>query len=93
MNNIQIFFSGKEIIQLKNNYIPKGLIPLEDLFDENDVARNPKVIPNNDEVEDYNIGTDVDPKIIKLSKALDFENRRKYIYSNERIYRCLCMEL
>ena len=72
-------FTGKDIIQLKNNSIPKGLVPLEDLFDKNDVAKNPKVTPNNDEVEDFNIGTDVEPKMIKLSKALDPKNRQKYI--------------
>ena len=49
------------------------------MFDENDVARNPKVIPNSDEVENYNIGTNVDPKIIKLSKALYSGNKHKYI--------------
>ena len=73
-------FVGKDIIQLKNNSIPKGLVPLEDLFDKNDVAKNPKVTPNNEEVEDFNIVTDVEPKMIKLSKALDIENRQKYIY-------------
>ena len=72
-------FAGKDIIQLKNNSIPKGLVPLEDLFDKNDVAKNPKVTLNNEEVEDFNIGTDVEPKMIKLSKALDSENRQKYI--------------
>ena len=41
---------------MKNKSIPKGLIPLEDRFDENDVARNMKVIPKNGEV-------DVDPKV------------------------------
>ena len=30
-------------------------------------------------MEDFNIGTDVEPKMIKLSKALDSENRQKYI--------------
>ena len=29
----------KEIIQLKNNSFPKGLVPLEELFDHNDVAK------------------------------------------------------
>ena len=48
--------AGKEIIQLKNNTIPKGLVPLEDFFDNNDVARDPKVTPNDVEVGDYNIG-------------------------------------
>ena len=36
---------GKNIIQLKNNFIPRGLIPLENFFDQNDVAKDPKVKP------------------------------------------------
>ena len=36
---------GKDIIQLKSNFIPIGLIPLEKLFDHNDVAKDPKVKP------------------------------------------------
>ena len=48
---------GKDIIQLKNNFIPRGLIPLEKLFDQNDVAKNPKVKPVDDAIEDKNIGT------------------------------------
>jgi hypothetical protein len=61
---------GRDIIQLKNNVIPKGLVPLEKLFDENDVARNPKITTNDEDVEDCNIGTQENPKIIKLSKIL-----------------------
>ena len=30
-------------------------------------------------MEDFNIGIDVEPKMIKLSKALDPDNRQKYI--------------
>ena len=30
-------------------------------------------------MEDFNIGTDAEPKMTKLSKALDLENRQKYI--------------
>lgn len=37
----------KNIIQLSTNSIPKGLVPLEELFDNNDVAKNPGVKPNN----------------------------------------------
>ena len=36
----------KEIIQLKNNSFPKDLVPLEELFDNNDVAKTPGVIPS-----------------------------------------------
>ena len=61
---------GKDIIQLKNNFIPRGLIPLEKLFDQNDVAKNPKVKPVENAVEDRNIGTEENHKIIKVSKKL-----------------------
>ena len=56
---------GKDIIQLKNNFIPRGLIPLEKLFDQNDVAKNPKVKPVGDAVKDKNIGTEENHKIIQ----------------------------
>lgn len=36
----------KEIIPLKNNSFPKGLVPLEELFDHNDVAKTPGVVPS-----------------------------------------------
>ena len=77
---------------MKNNSIPKGLVPLEDLFDKNEVAKNPKVTPSSDEVEDYNIGTDVETKMIKLSKTLDLENRQKYITMMKEFYDFCCME-
>lgn len=32
--------ANNEVVQLKNNCIPKGMIPLEKLFDHNDVAKN-----------------------------------------------------
>jgi hypothetical protein len=44
-------------MQLKNNSILYGLVPLEELFDRNDVAKNSKISPDNDEVEDYKIGS------------------------------------
>ena len=61
---------GKDIIQLKSNFIPRGLIPLEKLFDQNDVAKDPKVKPADNAIEDINIGTKENPKIVKLSKNL-----------------------
>ena len=70
---------GKDIIQLKNNFIPRGLIPLERLFDQNDVAKNPKVKPVGDAVEDKNIGTEENPRIIKLSKKLPEREKREYV--------------
>ena len=40
--------AGKDIIQLKSNTIPTGLVPLEEIFDSNDVARSPKLAPRDD---------------------------------------------
>jgi hypothetical protein len=49
--------AGRDTVQLKSNIIPKGLVPLEKLFDNNDVARSPKITINEGDVEDCNIGT------------------------------------
>jgi hypothetical protein len=64
---------------LKNNALPRGLVPLEDLFDFNDVDKKPKIEASGKEVEDCNIGTEENPKMIKLSKSLRPEKKRKYI--------------
>jgi len=42
-NELQI--NQMEVLQLKDNLIPKGLIPLEELFDHDDVARKPTLQP------------------------------------------------
>ena len=52
---------GKDIIQLKINFIPRGLIPLEKLFNQNYVAKDPKVKPAKNAVEDKNIDTEETP--------------------------------
>ena len=70
--------TGKDIMQLKNNIIPKVLVPLEKLFDNNDVARSPKITVNDRYVEDKNIGTQEDPNIIKLSRTLIPEVKQMY---------------
>jgi hypothetical protein len=67
------------ILQLKNNVLPRGLVPLEDLFDFNDVAKNPKIEASGKEVEECNIGTEEKPKMIKLFKSLPPEKKQKYI--------------
>ena len=66
-------------MQLKSNVIPRGLVPLERLFDQNDVAKGPKLNPDGDEVEEVNIGSATKPKIIRLSKKLPPEARQRYI--------------
>jgi hypothetical protein len=70
---------GSEIIQMKNNIISKGLVSLEKLFDENDMAKNPKIIASTKDVEYYNIGTEENPNMIKLSKMFSPEVKKDYI--------------
>ena len=78
---------GKEILQLKGNSIPRGLVPLEKLFDPNDVAKEPHLVPSCADVGDVNIGTKDHPKVIKIARSLSPGAKLKYIslmreYSN-----------
>ena len=45
MEKLEGSLGGKDIVQLKSNHIPRGLIPLENMFYQNDVVRDPKVKP------------------------------------------------
>ena len=68
-----------EILQLKNNCIPKGLIPLENIFDQNYVFKSPRIQVDDEEVETCNLGTIAVPKMIKLSKFVFVEMKHKYV--------------
>jgi hypothetical protein len=35
-----------DVLHLKTNVFPRGLVPLEDFFDFNDVAKKPKIEAN-----------------------------------------------
>jgi ribonuclease HI len=61
------------IVQLPSNHIPKGLVPLEILFDRNDVAVKGKVSNEGVDIDECNIGTEEDPKFVKLSSSLSRE--------------------
>ena len=70
--------AGQEIIQLSNNLILRDLAPLARLFDSNDVAVKKRIVPSRGEMEDYNLGTKNDPKIVKVSNTLKKEQKPKY---------------
>ena len=55
------------------------MIPLEKPFDQNDVAKDPKVKPADNAIEDRNIGTKENPKIVKLSKNLPTKEKEEYV--------------
>ena len=75
INNI----ADHEIIQLKNSCIPKGLVPLEKLFENNDVAKNLGVNPSHEDVEDINVGTKQEPRLVKIYTKLSAEAKYKYL--------------
>jgi hypothetical protein len=53
--------SNHRMIIPKNNQIPKGLIPLERLFNQDDIPSKTTPQPQPEEVEDCNIGTKENP--------------------------------
>lgn len=48
---------NQKILQLKDNVIPKGLVPLERLFNANDAANNPKKIDLEEDLKECDPGT------------------------------------
>jgi ribonuclease HI len=66
------------IIQLPSNHILKGLIPLERLFDGNDVAVKGRVPVDEADTTECNIGTPEETKSVKLSRSLTEEQRAEY---------------
>jgi ribonuclease HI len=67
-----------DIVQLPNNYIPRGLVPLERLFDQNDVPYQPDKKEKDPAVQEHNIGGKSQPKFINLSSELTADEKSKY---------------
>ena len=70
---------GHKIIELKSNFIPKGLVPLENIFSKDDRLLKPIVQSSEENVVDCNIGIVEHPRMVKISKALTTEQRNRYI--------------
>ena len=66
------------MLVLKNNQVAKGLIPLERLFNQDDIPLRSTLQPQPEEVEDCDIGTKENPQLVKLSKYLSSEIKNKY---------------
>ena len=58
------------ILQLKDNIIPRGLIPLEELFDQDDVPRKPTFSPTERVVEYINIRTSLQILLLRWQLIL-----------------------
>ena len=68
-----------EVMRSKDKNIPRGLAPLEDLFDFDDIAKKPTIEHSDSDVEECNIGTKDKPKMIKLANSLPTDMKKKYI--------------
>ena len=70
---------GKDnIVQLCSNHIPKGLIPLERLFDQNYVPYKAAQKEDESVVCKHNIGSPGQPKFINLSTHLSADQTAEY---------------
>jgi hypothetical protein len=68
-----------EVVNLQNNTLPKGCIPLEQIFDRNNVykGKNPK--QKTYKVLEFNIGTEMDPRMVKIGEGTTKEERNKIL--------------
>jgi ribonuclease HI len=77
----QVFLNkiaNHHIVQLPRNHIPKGLVPLERLFDGNDVEIMLKGPTENADVAECNVDTKEDLKFVKVSSNLSRKHRAEY---------------
>ena len=62
---------GKQnIVQLPSNYIPRGLAPLEEIFDHNDVPFKPVKREKDPAVHEQNLGSQSHPELVNFSSEL-----------------------
>ena len=78
-----------EVLHCKNDTIPRCLTPLEQLFDFKDVAKEPRMEPIKTDIEEHNIGSPVEPKMIKLSNTLPAHIKQQYIEIFKEFKMCL----
>jgi hypothetical protein len=76
---------NNKMLMLKNNQIPKGLIPLERLFDQNDIPLKYTLQPQPEDLEYCNLGSKESPKFVKLSKYLPIEHNKKIYKTGQGI--------
>lgn len=70
-------FGSHEIIQLPTNKIPKGLVPLEKLFDHNDVAIKLEKKEDDSDSFKFNMADEKDPKLVNMASHLNKKQKVK----------------
>ena len=70
--------AAHEIVQLSTNKIPKGLVPLERIFDNNDVVVKLEKREEDSDVFQFNVASEQDPKYVNLASHLSEEQKDDY---------------
>jgi hypothetical protein len=78
-NVLQDSVVGHKIIELKTNHLPKGLVPLEILFDHNDVLRKVVIQTEETDVIDCDFSSYLNPRMVKLSRKLSEKTEDIYV--------------
>ena len=68
-----------DVVNLQNNTLPKGCVPLENLFDRHDVFKRKKPNKQIDEALEFNIGTEMDPRMVKIGKGTTEKERMEIL--------------
>jgi hypothetical protein len=68
-----------DVVNLQNNTFPKGCVPLEHLFDRHDVFKGKKPNKQIDEALEFNIGTEMDPRMVKIGKGTTEKERMEIL--------------
>ena len=68
----------QNIVQFPSNYIPRGLVPLEELLDHNDIPLKLAKKELDPAIQEQNIGSQIHPKLINLSTKLIVDQRSKF---------------
>jgi len=71
--------ANQKKFQLKDNILPKGLVSLERLFNPNDVAVDSGKISQDEHIQDHNIGTQEEPRLVKLFRGVSPNYQERYI--------------
>jgi hypothetical protein len=68
-------FMNLEVINLQSNTLPKGYVRLENLFDRHDVFKGKRPNKQVDKALEFNIGIEIDPRMIKIGKGTTAKER------------------
>jgi hypothetical protein len=58
-----------EVIDLPNNTLPRGCVPLEQMFDKHDMYKGNPVVDQSDKAFEFHIGSGIEPRMVKIGKG------------------------